>query len=167
MNETNSNAATAVSSTAVLSPAPVLRPASIAISGRSEKPITLQDYFGKMVLVALDKTLRDNATTLITRVNRLMRQFGQDRYVLLGFQPTPDAVFDIEQYQAFLPSKHQTAEAVDLADPEGDLDQWLMDNQKFLESCGLYIEHPATTRGHCHLQTVPPKGGSRRRIFYP
>ncbi len=134
---------------------------------RQDQPLTLQDYFGAAVLVAMNKTMRDNATFLLTHVNRLMRQFGQNRRVLLGFAPTPDRIFDAEQYMAFLPSRHQTAEAVDLADPEGDLDQWLLDNQKLLESCGLWVEHPATTRGHCHLQCAPPKGGTRRRVFYP
>jgi hypothetical protein len=114
-----------------------------------------------MMLVAMNKELRDNAANLLARVNRLLRQFGQVRRVVRGFAPT------ITDKPIELPSRHQSAEAVDLADPEGDLDQWLLDNQKLLEACGLWIEHPATTRGHSHLQSVPPKGGSRRRVFYP
>lgn len=139
--------------------------------GIAEHPINIEDYFGQgRVLVSLDGTLRANALTLITRVNRLMRQFGQNRRVVRGFdliiEGDPYTVQSVDREQ-FLPSKHQSAEAVDLADPEGDLDQWLLDNQKLLESSGLWIEHPATTRGHCHLQSCPPRGGSRRRVFYP
>lgn len=139
-------------------------------SERQDNQLTLPDYFGAdKLLMALDKTMRDNASNLLTRVNRLMRQFGQNRRIVRGFAPTLriDSETAYADAEMFLPSRHQTAEALDLADPEGDLDQWLLDNQKFLESCGLWIEHPATTRGHCHLQSVPPKGGSRRRVFYP
>lgn len=135
--------------------------------------LQLTDYFtcegdSRSMLVALDKALRDNANTLLTRVNRLMRQFGENRRVVRGFAPNVECDEPFLQFkEPYLPSRHQTAEALDLADPEGDLDQWLLDNQRLLESCGLWVEHPATTRGHCHLQSVPPKGGSRRRVFYP
>lgn len=144
-----------------------------AATHTQDGPLQLGDYFKcegdpRAVLVAMKKTLRDNAGTLLTRVNRLMRQFGENRRVVRGFAPTVECNEPFRQFnEPFLPSRHQTAEAVDVADPEGDLDQWLLDNQRLLESCGLWIEHPATTRGHCHLQSVPPKGGSRRRVFYP
>lgn len=144
------------------------------INERQDEPLILSNYFDGTLLVALDKTLRGNASNLLARVNRLMRQFGQNRRVARGFAPSTETgqevvmegaiIIDVNIYTR---SRHQTAEAVDLADPDGDLDQWLLDNQKLLESCGLWIEHPATTRGHCHLQSVPPKGGSRRRVFYP
>lgn len=136
---------------------------------RQDAPLTLKEYFGEMVLVSLDKIFRDNATNLLTRVNRLMRQFGHNRRIIYGFAPLtpPSEEMYKAEFAVLLPSKHQSAEAVDLADPDGDLDQWLLDNQRLLEACGLWIEHPAATRGHCHLQSAPPKGGSRRRVFYP
>jgi hypothetical protein len=144
---------------------------AIGFDPRQDNPLVLSDYFGSAMLVALDKSFRDNASNLLTRVNRLMRQFGHNRRVVRGFSPTPipDADTNPDWLHLVLSNlgRHGSAEAVDLADPEGDLDQWLLDNQKFLESCGLWVEHPATTRGHCHLQSVPPKGGSRRRVFYP
>lgn len=165
----------------VLEPAPTPVVESIPTNGKhvistshvQDNQLQITDYFqcegdSRSVLVALDKVLRDNAGTLLTRVNRLMRQFGENRRVVRGFAPSVECSEPFRQFnEPYLPSRHQTAEALDLADPEGDLDQWLLDNQRLLESCGLWIEHPATTRGHCHLQSVPPKGGSRRRVFYP
>ena len=64
-------------------------------------------------------------------------------------------------------SKHLACQAVDLFDPDGDLDEWLMTmgGRKALEDLGLWIEHPAATKGWCHLQTVPPRSGNR--VFYP
>lgn len=64
-------------------------------------------------------------------------------------------------------SKHMTGQAIDIYDPDGDLDDWLMSEkgQATLDSIGLWIEHPAATKGWAHLQTLPPNSG--RRVFYP
>lgn len=64
-------------------------------------------------------------------------------------------------------SKHMTGQAVDLYDPDGDIDDWLMSTagQAVLAELGLWLEHPAATKGWAHLQTVPPR--SQRRVFYP
>ena len=63
-------------------------------------------------------------------------------------------------------SKHITCQAIDIYDPDGDLDEWLMgDGQQTLIDVGLWAEHPAATKGWTHVQTIPPKSG--RRFFYP
>jgi hypothetical protein len=64
-------------------------------------------------------------------------------------------------------SKHMTGQAIDIYDPDGDLDEWLTTEKGLatLESIGLWIEHPSATKGWCHCQTVPPNSG--RRVFYP
>jgi hypothetical protein len=60
-----------------------------------------------------------------------------------------------------------TGQAIDIYDPDGDLDDWLMtiEGLAALEALGLWIEHPSATKSWSHLQTIPPK--SRRRVFYP
>jgi len=69
--------------------------------------------------------------------------------------------------RAALRSKHMTAQAIDIYDPDGDFDEWLISERglKALEEIGLWIEHPAATKGWAHLQSIPP--GSKRRVFYP
>ena len=62
-------------------------------------------------------------------------------------------------------SKHMTGQAVDLYDPEGDLDDWCMAHQDRLAAVGLWLEHPSATKGWCHLQSIPPRSGNR--VFYP
>lgn len=63
-------------------------------------------------------------------------------------------------------SKHLSCQAVDLYDPGGDLDEWLLAGaDTVLKELGLWLEHPAATKGWAHLQTVPPRSG--RRVFYP
>lgn len=67
---------------------------------------------------------------------------------------------------AALRSKHMTCQAVDFYDPDGDLDEWLLHGgQKVLIDLGLWLEHPAATKGWAHVQTVPPRSGNR--VFYP
>ena len=64
-------------------------------------------------------------------------------------------------------SHHMAGRAADIYDPDGDLDEWLMTNegQKTLKRLGLWMEHPAATKGWCHVQTRPPRSGNR--VFYP
>jgi hypothetical protein len=58
-----------------------------------------------------------------------------------------------------------TGQAIDLADPDGDLDEWCLEHPDMLELYGLWQEHPSATKGWAHLQSVPPKSG--KRCFYP
>lgn len=63
-------------------------------------------------------------------------------------------------------SLHMTCEAIDLYDPDGDLDDWLLASaDTVLRDLGLWLEHPAATKGWAHVQTRPPRSG--RRVFYP
>ena len=62
-------------------------------------------------------------------------------------------------------SKHMAGEAVDLYDPDGLIDEYLLKHPEPLISLGLYQEHPSATKGWAHVQIVPPKSG--KRVFYP
>jgi len=64
-------------------------------------------------------------------------------------------------------SKHITAQAIDIDDDGGELDNWLLTDagQAALIKIGLWHEHPASTKGWAHLQIIPP--GSGNRTFYP
>jgi hypothetical protein len=127
--------------------------------------IQREDYFKhRDVEYAADFTssVSTNADLTIALANQLLYHFGEDRKVNSGWRPpavnagTPGAA-------PF--SRHMTGEAIDLWDPEGDLDEWCLANLNILTTLGLWMEHPASTKGWCHVQTVPPK--SRNRVFYP
>lgn len=62
-------------------------------------------------------------------------------------------------------SSHLYGCAVDIADPEGYLADWLECCPEKLEQCGLWMENPKSTKGWCHLQTYAPR--SMNRIFNP
>lgn len=95
---------------------------------------------------------------------QLMRNARTGTLVRSGWRPpsvnavTPNAAPN---------SKHMTGQAIDIEDPDGDLDEWLMtkDGQDTLAKLGLWLEHPSATKGWSHLQTIPPNSGNR--VFYP
>lgn len=67
-------------------------------------------------------------------------------------------------------SLHMQCLAIDLYDPDGDLDQWCLEcEQTVLKDLGLWHEHPAATKGWCHVQLRPQPSFARtgRRVFYP
>lgn len=127
--------------------------------------ITLQDYWmGRDTQYPDDLTpeIEANAAELIARVNKLLESFGEDRMVNSGWRPP---AVNASVRGAAVKSKHMLGLAVDLADPDGELDDWCMDNLGELERVGLWLEHPSATKNWCHLQSVPPRSG--KRVFYP
>lgn len=62
-------------------------------------------------------------------------------------------------------SSHLYGCAVDIADPKGELANWLVLHPYKLAEYGLWMENPEKTKGWCHLQTYAPK--SFTRIFNP
>lgn len=127
--------------------------------------ITLADYWmGRDAKYPDDLTveIEGNAVELIDRVNFLLKSFGEQRKVNSGWRP-PEV--NAKTAGAAVKSKHMLGLAVDLADPEGDLDEWCLENESELVRLQLWQEHPSATKGWCHLQSVPPKSG--KRVFYP
>jgi uncharacterized protein YcbK (DUF882 family) len=122
--------------------------------------ITFLDYIGPH----RDKYTNEmvgNATILLSRVNALMAACGFKTTVNSGWRPPA--------YNATIPnasptSKHMTMQAIDLRDT-GQIAAYLNENRQLLKDHGLWMEAPASTRGWCHLQSVPPKSGSI--VFYP
>lgn len=103
-----------------------------------------------------------NAAILIDRVRKLLEAFGEERAITSGWRPPS---VNANTPGAAIKSKHMTGQAVDLADPDGDLDEWCFENQDLLQQFELWLEHPAATKNWCHLQSIPPKSG--KRVFWP
>lgn len=129
--------------------------------------ITRPDYFmGRDITHALEMTpeIEHNVEIMIRLANALMVRFGQGRHVNSGWRPPS---LNVATPGAAVRSKHMTGQAIDLADPEGDLDDWLMSDygQAQLVDIGLWMEHPSATKGWSHVQSVPPRSG--KRTFFP
>ena len=131
--------------------------------------ITLFDYYMGRDLKYPDELtdeLRKNAEVTVARVNALLSHFKQSRKVVSGWRPH---IVNAATPGAAIFSKHLTCEACDLADPQGDLDEWCMDHPEILEELRLWQEHPSASKGWAHLQIVPYKSWipGKRRWFYP
>lgn len=130
--------------------------------------ITQEDYFGRVShLEAPSQEITENAAELLERVNALLEdcvpiEAAVAPRVNSGWRP---AAYNATIANAAPKSKHITGQAIDVADPDGELDEYLIDNPQILARHGLWMEHPLATKGWCHLQCVPPRSGNR--IFYP
>jgi hypothetical protein len=130
--------------------------------------IELSDYFGKVSHIAEpSEEVRANAVELLDRVNALLLdcvgiEAAENPSVNSGWRP---ASYNATIANAAPKSRHITGEAVDLSDPDGELDQFLFDNPQFLARHSLWMEHPLATKNWSHLQSVAPRSGNR--IFIP
>ncbi len=139
--------------------------------------ITLAQYWlGRDITHALQlgTDLRSNAARTVDLANRLL-VLAKGAGVRLEESPRTGSIVtsgwrpadvNASTPNARARSLHISCEAIDLFDPDGDLDDWLLANaDTVLKDLGLWLEHPAATKGWAHVQTKPPRSG--RRVFYP
>jgi hypothetical protein len=125
--------------------------------------ITEQQYFAAHINVERPSDpVRVNARALLASVNALLEY--------LDYSPALNSGWRTASYNAKVPgaakkSKHITGEAIDLDDSNGALRYMLTEHPQLLVQFSLFMEHPASTKGWCHLQSVGPQSG--KRIFYP
>lgn len=140
--------------------------------------ISLADYFmgrREAYPLAMSPGIEREALRTVELANKLLAQAATYGVSLPPSPFTKSAVasgWRPPQYNATVAnaapnSKHMTGQAIDIYDPDGDLDDWLMtgEGQAALTALGLWMEHPSATKSWAHLQTIPPRSG--RRVFYP
>ncbi len=140
------------------------------------KQIDRRAYFmGRENIYATELTpeIDANADVTIDRVNQILTWAQADgvelednpksgSIVSSGWRP---ANVNKNVPNAAPKSKHLTAQACDIYDPEGVLDDWCLANLDRLTAVEVWLEHPAATKTWCHLQIIPPRSGNR--CFYP
>jgi hypothetical protein len=119
-------------------------------------------YMGRDKKYPLNDELRANADEIVAKASELLSRFGQLRRVSSGWRPP---AINATTPGAARKSLHMSCEAVDLEDEDGSLDDWCLEHPEVLQEIGLWQEHPAATKGWCHLQIVPPRSG--KRVFFP
>jgi len=127
--------------------------------------ITLADYYmgrDRRFPDELTDEKRSNAEEMVDKANELLTRFGETRKVNSGWRP---ASINNATVGAAPKSKHMTCEAIDLEDKDGSLDAWCLENLDVLQEIGLWLEHPDSTDGWCHVQLIPPRSGNR--VFKP
>lgn len=112
---------------------------------------------------ALDSgTLRENMNLLFEVMNKIRAKYGKPMTVTSGFRSAADQ----ERINPKAPhSAHRLAGACDIADPDGSLWHWCLDELDFLESLGVHLESKAYTPTWVHFQVIRPVSGVT--IFIP
>lgn len=136
--------------------------------------LTIEQYFGKYINHKdVTVEIRGNAQRLVDATNRLINLMTMDD-VKFKTNPLTGSFVGGETLGGFRPqdcpigapkSAHKQGLAVDLHDPDGRIDDWLVRHQLALKPFGLFFEHPTATRGWSHWTIRAPKSG--RRFFYP
>lgn len=139
--------------------------------------ISVNDYFGaKLTNQEVTELVKMNAMALLDRVNALLDEARNVGVYKDWVDPdtntnisgtkggSGDGGFRLaNSTTGAVGSQHRKARAVDIFDPNNDLDLWISDAT--LNRYGLYREAPGATKTWCHLQSVPPMSG--RRTFNP
>ncbi len=134
--------------------------------------ITPKDYFaGYHDHPEISQFHRSQAAGMLVLVNKLLGH-ALTKGVALKSSPNTGSLVSGMRDGGWRPqtcpigapqSAHKQGMAVDVYDPDGAFDDWLTDD--ILRDYGLYREHPAATRGWCHLTTRAPASG--KRTFLP
>lgn len=144
----------------------------IEITKENQKMISLKDYLtasGKYPERENHKEatqeVKDSALKLIPKVEALLAELGiKEVKVSSGFRPSE---VNAGIAGAAKKSLHMTGNAIDLEDPEGKLDKLIMEHPELLKKHGLWLEHPDSTKGWCHLDQSISRSDRPIRIFRP
>lgn len=125
--------------------------------------VTADEYLmGRDKLAPITPEMYENMMKLLVAANLIRDLYAKPLTVSSGYRPP---AINAATPGSAKKSCHMTCEAVDFADPKGDLARWCLGNLDILEKAGLYMESPISTVGWCHLQTRAP--GSGKRVFIP
>lgn len=139
--------------------------------------ISNRDYLGKWSgSLDLTPVRYANMLRLLPKVNTLMQIASADGVV---FQVNPATKTQVagQTYGGFRPqdcpqgapqSAHKEGLAVDIYDPDGSIDNWLLTApaaQRAIADLDMYFEHPSATIGWSHWSIKRPSSG--KRFFYP
>lgn len=107
-----------------------------------------------------------NLIKLQSALNELREVFGKPFIITSGLRSEADQR-RIYQGRKYVPmgSAHLKGAAADIADTDGSLDQFCLNNLELLKKLGLYLEDPLRTPRWTHLQCTPP--ASHNVVFQP
>jgi uncharacterized protein YcbK (DUF882 family) len=119
----------------------------------------------------LPENIQSNLYELLHRVNKIRNAYGKPMVVTSGFRTMEKhlAIYAAKGITdpARIPMRscHIFGKAVDISDPNRELQKWVSANVPLLESAGLYCESFVFTKTWIHFQINAPASG--RRFFMP
>lgn len=138
--------------------------------------ITMQELLKDKKLEDQDSEIRNNLMELLAKINIIREKWGKPMTVTSGLRTKEDQIRIYKEKaqkegKAFdenkipMGSQHMFGAAVDIYDPNKELQKWCLDNEKELEDVGLWMEDFSATPNWSHFQIYPPKSG--KRFFNP
>lgn len=136
--------------------------------------ISLKEILGKYKFEDLPKEHQDNCMILLERINKIRQAYGKPMQVSSGYRSMEDHLRIYKNKGITDPnkipmqSKHLSAAAIDIADPNQELQKWCLNNISLLENVELWCEDFSATSkpsAWVHMQIFPPK--SNKRFFIP
>lgn len=115
--------------------------------------------------------IQHNLEEVLLRINKIRTAYNKPMTVTSGYRTMQDhiriynakGIMDLKKIP--MQSKHLYGKAVDISDPNKDLQKWCLANIKMLEDIGLWLEDFSATPNWVHFQIEPPKSG--KRMFKP
>jgi hypothetical protein len=130
--------------------------------------ITMDELLSNQAILSdLDAETQNNLNELLRKINLIRTSWGKPMKVNSGLR-TMKHHLEIyarkgitDQSKIPMKSNHLYGRAVDISDPNRDLQKWCTANEPLLASIGLWMEDFSRTSTWCHFQTNPPKSGNR------
>ncbi len=116
---------------------------------------------GRMVANPLTDEMQQNLEGLLIAANLFRAKYGKPLRISSGYRPLANNTTAGGAKR----SAHLVCMAVDFADQDKAIKEFISKNTNILEECDLYMESPEKTASWCHLQTRKTISG--KRIFQP
>lgn len=133
--------------------------------------ITMNEILQKYKFEELEVEIQNNLTDLLEKINKVRSLYGKPMKITSGLRSKEDQIRIYNQKgitdltKIPMGSRHLYGQAIDVFDPNRELQQWCLNNIDKLEEIGLWCEDFSDTPNWNHFQTVPPKSG--KRFFKP
>lgn len=138
--------------------------------GIDNMAISLKELIKDTNFSSLPKDTQDNLMTLLERINKIRDAWAHSMLVTSGLRTMAEhlAIYAAkgitDPSRIPMKSAHLVGAAVDISDPNRDLQAWCKANEALLGSVGLWMEDFSATSSPsawCHFQVYPPKSGKR------
>lgn len=129
--------------------------------------ITMKELVGKFDYDSQSQQIQDNLDELLDKINEIRQLWGKPMTVTSGLRTREDqiriyaekGITDLSKIP--LKSKHLFGQAVDIYDPNKELQKWCKNNEAVLVDSELWMEDFSATPTWCHFQIVSPRSGKR------
>jgi uncharacterized protein YcbK (DUF882 family) len=119
------------------------------------------------ILSDLDAATQNNLNDLLIKINKIRTSWAKPMKVTSGLRTMKHhlAIYAAkgitDKSKIPMKSNHLYGRAVDISDPNRELQKWCKANEPLLVSIGLWMEDFSKTPTWCHFQTVAPASGNR------